>query len=123
MRVVAVTCVRNEIDIVEAFVRHTMAVASHLLVLDNGSTDGTLDILRALKSEGLPLDIEQDPAPGYWQWQRMTRLMHQAVATLGADWILPLDADEFLVLPANLAAIPSALGLEHADPGVPLRIP
>lgn len=122
MRVVAVTCVKNEIDIIEAFVRHTIALADHLLVLDNGSTDGTLEILRTLRHAGLPLDIEEDPAPGYWQWQRMTRLMRQAVALLGADWILPLDADEFLAPPADLAAAPCTLGLEERDPGIPLRL-
>lgn len=122
MRVVAVTCVRDEIDIIEAFARHTTAVATHLLVLDNGSTDGTLDILRTLKRDGLPLDIEEDPSPGYWQWQRMTRLMRQAVTMLGADWVLALDADEFIASSADRPAIPSALDLERADPAMPLRI-
>jgi predicted transcriptional regulator YdeE len=48
MRLVAITSVKNESDIVEAFVRHTLAASDYLVVLDNGSTDGTLDILRAL---------------------------------------------------------------------------
>jgi Glycosyl transferase family 2 len=122
MRVVAVTCVKDEIDIIEAFARHTMAVVNHLVVLDNGSTDGTLEILRALREAGLPLDIEEDPAPGYWQWQRMTRLMRQAVTLRGADWVLPLDADEFLAVPVDRPAVPSALGLERADPAMPLRL-
>jgi Methyltransferase domain/Glycosyl transferase family 2 len=98
VRVVCIACVKNEIDIVEAFVRHTVALADSLVVLDNGSTDGTLDVLRALERMGLALEVVEDPSPGHWQWRRMTRLMKEfAVERHGADWVLPLDADEFLV--------------------------
>jgi hypothetical protein len=97
VRVVAISCVKNEGDLVEAFIRHTAAVADHLIVLDNGSTDGTRDILSALQRRGLPLDVVDDPSIGQWQWKRMTRLMHTAALDCGADWVLPLDADEFFV--------------------------
>lgn len=50
MNVVAVTCDRDEIDTtMEAFVRHNLAFVSRLIVLDNGSTDGTRDVLHALQ--------------------------------------------------------------------------
>jgi len=98
MRLVAVTCVRNEIDIIEAFARHTLALVDHLVVLDNGSQDGTGDVLRALAKEGLPLKIVEDPSLGQYQWQRMTYLMREwAVGRYGADWVVALDGDEFLV--------------------------
>jgi len=98
MRVVSITCVKNESDIIEAFIRHTATVVDHLVVLDNGSTDETRDILEALQRTGFPLHIVDDPSPGYWQWMRMTRLMHEfAVARYEASWILPLDVDEFVV--------------------------
>jgi hypothetical protein len=97
VRVVAISCVKNEVDIIEAFVRHTVAVTDHLIVLDNGSTDGTRDILSALQRRGLSLDVVDDPSIGHLQWKRMTRLMHTAALDCGADWVLPLDADEFFV--------------------------
>ena len=90
MRSVAITCVKNEIDIVEAFTRHTLALVDHLVVLDNGSQDGTVDVLHALAKEGLPLEIMEDGSPGQYQPQRMTRLMHEhAVARHDADWVSP----------------------------------
>ncbi len=52
MRVVSVSCVKNEIDVIEASVRHTAAVADHVIVLDNGSNDGTRDVLAALQPDG-----------------------------------------------------------------------
>jgi len=97
VRLVAISNVKNEIDIVEAFVRHTAAFADHLLVLDNGSSDGTRDVLAALVGEGLALTVVDDPSPGAWQRERMTRLMRSAATEMGADWVVPLDADEFLV--------------------------
>lgn len=98
MRLVSITCVKNESDIIEAFIRHTAALVEHLVVLDNGSTDETSQILHALRKEGLPLEIVEDPSPGYLQWKRLTHLMHDfAVKRYSADWILPLDADEFVV--------------------------
>ena len=60
MRLVGVSMVRNEADIIEAFVRHNAAVLDALVVVDHGSVDGTREILFALRDEGLPLAIEQD---------------------------------------------------------------
>ena len=126
MRSVAITCVKNEIDIVEAFVRHTLALVDHLVVLDNGSHDGTLDVLQALAKEGLPLEIVEDDSPGQYQPQRMTRLMHEyAVARHAADWVFPLDGDEFLAVGDRSALIPEGAGtdrpllvtLAHVRPG------
>lgn len=90
-----IACVRNEEDIIEAFVRHNLALLDRLLILDHGSTDATGSILIRLKAEGLALDFVHDPRPGKLQGERMTRLMRRA-ATEGADWIFLLDADEFL---------------------------
>jgi glycosyltransferase involved in cell wall biosynthesis len=100
MKIVAIACVRDEIDIIEAFVRHTLSLVFRLVVLDNGSTDGTLGVLRALEKEGLALDAVEDPAPGKHLSRRLTRLMREhAIGRHGADWIIPLDADEFILPP------------------------
>jgi len=109
MRLVAIACVKNEIDIIEAFARHTLAIVDHLVVLDNGSGDGTSDVLRALAKEGLPLEIVEDPSLGMHQWRRMTHLMREwALGRYGADWVLALDGDEFLVVSAGSPVVPDA---------------
>ncbi|MGH9386515.1 MAG: glycosyltransferase family 2 protein [Vicinamibacterales bacterium] len=106
-KIVAITTAKNEIDIIEAFVRHTLATVSHLVILDNGSTDGTLPVLRALEREGLALTIIEDPSTGKYLSERMTHLMRDhAVTRHAADWVVPLDADEFLVLPNAEPLIP-----------------
>lgn len=110
MRLVAVAIVKNEADVIEAFVRHTLAWVDHLFILDHESTDGTREILQALRAEGLPLRLFTDDALGHIQEYRSNYLSRLAVRELQADWIIPLDADEFLcgpdraTLEADLAA-------------------
>lgn len=64
MRLVAVSAVKNEADIIEAFVRHTRACVDPRPVFDHDSIDGTREILRARPVEGLPLTLFRDDEPG-----------------------------------------------------------
>jgi hypothetical protein len=88
--------VKDEEDAIEAFVRHTLAVADHLVVFDHHSTDRTGYILHQLAREGLPLTVLTDDEFEYRQAARTTALVRLAVSVHRADWVLPLDADEFL---------------------------
>lgn len=107
MNVVAISTVKNEADIIEAMVRHNLAFVDRMVVLDNGSTDSTLDILHRLEKERLPLDVVVDRSLGKFQSRRMTWLMREhAVRRCRADWVLPLDADEFVSLPEDGQLIP-----------------
>ena len=57
MRLAGVTMVRNECDIVEAFLRHNEAVLDRLYILDNESSDGTLEILQRLAASRLSVKV------------------------------------------------------------------
>jgi hypothetical protein len=96
MKLVAISRVRNEADIIEAFVRHHAAHFHKLIVLDDGSSDGTLQMLHALQAAGLPLVVLQEESVTYDQRRYMTRLLHLAVEKFGAEWVAALDADEFI---------------------------
>jgi hypothetical protein len=114
MRVVAVSMVKNEAGVVEPFVRHAAAVVDHHLIFDHASTDGTLFVLRKLVREGLPLTVVTDDRVGKLQAERTTALMRRAAAEFAADWVLPLDADEF-PQPGPPAAFRAALAGLAAD--------
>jgi len=109
MRLHGITMLRNEVDVVEAFVRHNLGVLDGLSVVDHGSFDGTSDVLASLRDEGLPLRIVHDPDPAYRQSQTMTALAREALASEAADFVFALDGDEFLKLQSR-AALERALG-------------
>jgi len=84
--------VRDEADVIAGTLRHMADEVDWLLVADNGSTDGTREILDDLEDE-LPLTIFDDPDPAYYQSAKMTALAADAAAR-GAVWVVPFDADE-----------------------------
>ncbi len=101
MKLCGVMMVRNEADIIEAAVRHNLAFLDRLVVLDHGSFDGTSDILRQLMAEGLPLQVVADPSIDYQQSTRTTQLTRAVILRDQADFVFPLDADEFLRMPSR----------------------
>ncbi|MEO0752961.1 MAG: glycosyltransferase family 2 protein, partial [Pseudomonadota bacterium] len=93
---------------------HLERGVSEVIVLDNGSVDGTRDILADFERTA-PVTVIDDASRDFSQSKLMTSLAHQARETHGADWILPNDADEFWVPHSgDLAACVAADG----EPGV-----
>ena len=91
MLTIAVSMVRDEADIAAYTFGHLLTQVDHVLVADNGSVDGTGDILR-----DLGVEVIEDSEIGYRQGEKMTALAERA-REMGADWVLPVDADELWV--------------------------
>jgi hypothetical protein len=115
MRLWGAAMVRNEADVIEAFVRHNLGVLDGLALVDHGSCDGTSEILVALQREGLPLLVHTDPDPAFRQSERISRTVRAVLRDHAADFVFALDADEFLrVAPRSrleeaLAAVPAGM--------------
>jgi hypothetical protein len=116
VRVVCVALVRNEADIIEAFVRTNLVLVEAMHVMVHRSTDGTREILAALAGEGLPLRLSDIDEEAFRQEFHTTVAAREAFRNDGADFVVPLDADEFLrvadrpTLERSLASIPPRLG-------------
>jgi len=113
MMLVGIAVVRNESDVIELCVRHNLQFVDLMYVMDNGSTDGTREILRRLVHEGLPLVVCDEPQVGHFQSERMSAMLRNAGLMFRPDFSILLDADELLAVPSRaelarwLAAIPA----------------
>ncbi len=99
MQLALVAVIRNEIDIIPAFLSHAAALFDRAILLDHGSVDGTQSMLEAACRA----------CPGWVRWRVEIPGHHQALfcafamrhlfETTGTDMVLFLDADEFLDVP------------------------
>ena len=96
LRLVGVAMIGNEADIVEAFVRENCRYVDHLLIAEHNALDGTAEILAALAHEGLPITVTKLSNRAYEQTKVTNQLLDAALARFSPDWIIPLDADEFI---------------------------
>jgi Glycosyl transferase family 2 len=95
-KIFSVTMVKNEMDIIESFIRYNLNILDGMIILDNGSTDSTLNIIKCLKDEGYPVFYIEDENIKYQQDKKMSQLLKIAVDEFEADIIIPLDVDEFI---------------------------
>lgn len=98
---------QNEQDVIENCIR-SVSFCAEIVVVDSGSTDGTLTILQKLHNEGLPLKILHEPWRGFGA-QKQFALDH---CTQG--WCLSIDSDE-RVSPRLAAIFPSLLDDPEVD--------
>ncbi|HEX7705810.1 MAG TPA: glycosyltransferase [Thermoanaerobaculia bacterium] len=93
MKIYGVMMVRNEADILRLnLLHHHAAGIDRFLIVDNGSSDGTTEILEEFSQAGL-VDWRREDGK-YRQAEITTDLAREAVRA-GADWVFPIDADEF----------------------------
>lgn len=96
MKAAAVSMVKNECDIIELFIKINLRTFDHLYIVDHDSSDGTSIILDRMKKAGHPITIIQLKSIQQSQAETITRVVRDIANTDEYDYIVPLDADEFL---------------------------
>lgn len=96
MKIVSITTIKNEADIIESFVRYHLNIVDLMIILDNGSTDDTLNILNQLENESLPIIVLIDEDKYFEPFVKYNYLLDVALNKYGADVVCPLDCDEFI---------------------------
>lgn len=95
MKLVMTMMVRDEADLITSTLEHHLAQGvDQIIVTDNGSTDGTAEILQGFADRGL-IDLRHDPVHRKQQSEVVTGMARDAARRYGADWVVNADADEF----------------------------
>ena len=97
IRLAMTILVRDERDIIEYNIRyHAAQGVDFFMVTDNGSVDGTRELLTSLAQE-FPMEIIDEPShtidQDYWVTRMGERLRDRGIE----DWVIHNDADEFWV--------------------------
>lgn len=90
MKVVAVSSVLNEADIIQQTVTHFLSQGVDSCIISNGGGTGII--------HQLPKVTAVPQIGSFNQGAEITRLSYMA-ADKGADWIIPFDADEYWIDP------------------------
>lgn len=114
LRSVAIGMVRNEQDIIEPFLRHNAQFVDLMILLDNRSADRTREIAMSVARELGNIVVSDLPDRGYNQSRTMTRMLREVQSAVFADFVLFLDADEFISAPDRAALEAS---LDRLEPG------
>lgn len=109
--VVGTMLVKNEEDIIAECIEHSLANGvTKILLTDNGSDDRTVEIA----SKYPEVQILHEPGNDYQQGEWQTKMARMAYE-MGAEWVVPIDADEFWEGLPNLLHVPPKFGVMLAD--------
>lgn len=96
MKIVSITTIKNEADIIESFIRYHSNILDLMIILNNGSTDNSSYILQQLINEGLPIVVINDSDKYFEPLEKYNMLLAKAINEFDADIVCPLDCDEFI---------------------------
>jgi glycosyltransferase involved in cell wall biosynthesis len=94
MRAAAIICLRNEEVHVEPLIEDLVAEGLDVVLLDNESTDATVELAQPFLGRGL-LTIERKPWIGCFSMDQVLEATQRVATTLDHDWVLHLGADEW----------------------------
>jgi hypothetical protein len=106
-RCVALLVVYNEERFIETVLRHLFGQGLEVYVIDNESTDRTLQIVRRYIGCGV-MGVETFPRDGVFRHRAMLARREELAASLDADWFLSTDADEIRFAPGRWSSLREA---------------
>lgn len=97
MRLTMTLLIKDEVDIIADNLKvHAALGVDNFIVMDNGSTDGTRELLDELAKK-FELTIIDRPVLDYQQSNWKTEMARIARKKYGAQWVITNDADEFWI--------------------------
>ncbi|HET9908419.1 MAG TPA: class I SAM-dependent methyltransferase [Anaerolineales bacterium] len=99
---VALALVKNEGDIIAAWLSHICELFDLVYIADHQSTDGTREYLLDQAKSQNKIHLFSFEGTGYFQSEITNKLTQIAIEENSDVWLFPLDADEFLPIPSKL---------------------
>lgn len=96
MRIFGIAVVKDDVDVIESFVRHNRALLDAFLVVDHGSTDGTRELLERLSREVPGLSVADDATEDLGRGAILTEVARGLAASIGFDFLIPLLGGQFI---------------------------
>lgn len=112
MKIISFTMVNNESEIIESFIRYNYNFIDEMVIIDNGCTDNTMQIIFNLIKEGYKISVYDESLEAYNQYRLDNKYLTKIIAEKNPDLIIPLDADEFLTADSNPRKLLEQLDLE-----------
>lgn len=69
------------------------ALADEVIVVDGGSTDGSLEEIEKLRNEKIRVVTYEWPEK--WEWEQIPRSMNYGLKQCSGDWAIKMDIDRF----------------------------
>jgi glycosyltransferase involved in cell wall biosynthesis len=110
MRIVGMIPVYNESDIIEQVIRYLISQGIQLVIIDNGSNDGSYETCRKFVGAGV-LQIERLWTERH-EWRLMLRELYKLALEHNPDWTLLNGADEFIESPYRGLTLSEAIKIE-----------
>lgn len=105
--------VYNEEDIIQEVIEHLISQGLDLVVLDNGSTDGTYEICKKFAEKGL-LELSKFKTKTYDNnWDLILRALYDLALTKKPDWVIRSDSDE--ILESGIRGVPLKDAISKVD--------
>jgi len=91
-----VAMVKNEIDILDAFILQALTLFDRVILLDHASTDRTNEYIAYVSALHPKVEYYALNMMGIYQSESMTWVAETLISTDEKGWVFMLDADEFL---------------------------
>jgi glycosyltransferase involved in cell wall biosynthesis len=110
MRIVGMMAAYNDADVIKQVVEHTLGQGIELVILDDGSYDGSFEMCSEFLGKGV-LSAERRQSSRR-EWEQILQELYDKALAQSPDWVLRVDDDEFLESPYPNLSLKEAIELE-----------
>lgn len=114
LSITAVICSRNESEYLNNLIPYLAAEDIEVVLIDNGSADGTPDIFTTTAYPNI-IEYIHVPFEGVYDWTALLTIKASVYERLDSDWLIHQDADEILHAPNAWGLLRHSIEEANAD--------